>query len=112
MPILISMHNSDIEKRTTAEYAKLYCPNSQLPEMDDNDTVKQCLPGHEELCGPGYSCYFSGTNYQCCPTEEGINLDSTLECPSPSVTILTDAGLPLICTPGLHACPQVIHSNK
>nr|CDQ00353.1 Bm10902, isoform b [Brugia malayi] len=88
------------------EYAKLYCPNSQLPEMDDNDTVKQCLPGHEELCGPGYSCYFSGTNYQCCPTEEGINLDSTLECPSPSVTILTDAGLPLICTPGLHACPQ------
>uniref|UniRef100_A0A158Q7H1 Uncharacterized protein n=1 Tax=Elaeophora elaphi TaxID=1147741 RepID=A0A158Q7H1_9BILA len=89
-----------------AEYAKLYCPNSQLPEVDNNGAVKQCLPGHEELCGPGYSCYFSGTNYQCCPIEDEINLDSLLECPSPSITILTDAGLPLICTPGLQDCPQ------
>ncbi|VDK82745.1 unnamed protein product [Litomosoides sigmodontis] len=88
------------------EYGKLYCPNSQLPEMDNNGAAKQCLPGHEELCGPGYSCYFSGTNYQCCPSDEEINLNSILECPPPSITILTDAGLPLICTPGLHNCPQ------
>ncbi|CAG9537147.1 unnamed protein product [Cercopithifilaria johnstoni] len=90
----------------TAEYAKLHCPNSQLPEVDDNGAVKQCLPGHEGLCGSGYSCYFSGTNYQCCPTEEEINFDSILECPSPGITILTDGGLPLICTPDLHDCPQ------
>lgn len=67
------------------------------------------ISGHEGLCGPGYSCYFSGTNYQCCPTEEEIDLDTILECPSPGITILTDAGLPLICIPGLHDCPQVIH---
>uniref|UniRef100_A0A915PDK8 Uncharacterized protein n=1 Tax=Setaria digitata TaxID=48799 RepID=A0A915PDK8_9BILA len=88
------------------EYVNLYCPNYQIPEVDRNGIVKHCLPGREELCGSGYSCYFSGTNYQCCPTEEEINSDSILECPSPSITILTDAGLPLICTPGLHDCPQ------
>ncbi|KAL3981719.1 hypothetical protein ACH3XW_44215 [Acanthocheilonema viteae] len=106
MPKHISILENSIEVILTAEYAKLYCPNSQSPEVDNNGAIKQCLPGREELCGPGYSCYFSGTNYQCCPTEEEINLDSILECPSPSITILTDAGLPLICTPSLHDCPQ------
>ncbi|OZC05014.1 hypothetical protein X798_08007 [Onchocerca flexuosa] len=88
------------------EYISRYCPNSQLPEIDAIGTIKHCLPGHEGLCGPGYSCYFSGTNYQCCPTQEEIDLDTILECPSPGITILTDAGLPLICIRGLHDCPQ------
>lgn len=83
----------------------------ELLEISTLQALMCDISGHEELCGPGYSCYFSGTNYQCCPVEEEINLDSILECPSPSITILTDAGLPLICTPGLHDCPQVIPIN-
>ncbi|VDM95887.1 unnamed protein product [Thelazia callipaeda] len=83
-----------------------YCPNSQLPEFDNSGSVKQCLPGRKGICAPGYSCYFSGTNYQCCPAEEELNSDNILECPSTSITVLTDAGLPITCVPTVNDCPQ------
>ncbi|VDK49195.1 unnamed protein product [Gongylonema pulchrum] len=87
----------------------MYCPNSQTPELDSSGAAKQCLPGQSGVCGNGHTCFFSGTNYQCCPMESESDLDPALDC-APSSLVLTDSGSPLTCTPGVQDCPQVIYS--
>lgn len=81
----------------------------------------QCLPGQTSsiVCGKGYSCYFSGYNYQCCPTaeeEEKItefftqkqtNQAAKDECPNGSFIILELDGKHIKCN-NKTKCPQVI----
>lgn len=88
------------------EIQSLYCPNSRVPEFDHNGIIKQCLPGQGGICGPGFTCFFSGINYQCCPAEEDGKLNRIVRCPSFSLTVLTNAGLLLPCNPGFQDCPQ------
>jgi len=67
------------------------CPNNGIPKMDEATGKRvQCLPGRtsEAACGKGYSCFFSGFNYQCCPTAEE-DYDYLGECPLGSEAVLT-----------------------
>lgn len=59
------------------------------------------------MCGKGYACFFSGFNYQCCPSEEDDDSFASLECPAPALTILDGDGGPIRCNPVTRPCPQV-----
>ncbi|KHJ99176.1 hypothetical protein OESDEN_00838 [Oesophagostomum dentatum] len=84
------------------------CPNDLLPKLDKNGRPLQCIPGSSSrlVCGEGYSCFFSGMNYMCCPTNEPPS-SNQLACPAHSLTVLDPSGLPLKCDTWTHACPQV-----
>uniref|UniRef100_A0A914HT26 Uncharacterized protein n=1 Tax=Globodera rostochiensis TaxID=31243 RepID=A0A914HT26_GLORO len=48
------------------------CPNGGEPKADERTGKPlQCLPGRRSssaICGLHHSCFFSGFNYQCCPS--------------------------------------------
>uniref|UniRef100_A0A0M3HV32 Chitin-binding type-2 domain-containing protein n=1 Tax=Ascaris lumbricoides TaxID=6252 RepID=A0A0M3HV32_ASCLU len=83
-----------------------YCPNAQKPKVNPDGSVLQCLPGQKQMCGKGYACFFSGFNYQCCPSEEDDDSFASLECPAPALTILDGDGGPIRCNPATRPCPQ------
>lgn len=107
------------------------CPNNGLPKLDESGKSIQCLPGmiikksnnifknyalgqpSDIVCGKGYSCFFSGFNYQCCPTsiEDELNdKKQTIinECPQDSFAVLSANGHLIKCNvkDGIK-CPQV-----
>uniref|UniRef100_A0A915CQP9 Uncharacterized protein n=1 Tax=Ditylenchus dipsaci TaxID=166011 RepID=A0A915CQP9_9BILA len=97
-----------LASKTTADQ-QFHCPNSGLPKVDASGKPLQCLPGQaasEIVCGRGYSCYFSGFNYQCCPTAEEEEQHSEAECPQGSFSVLSANGSPLLCNPRTLQCPQ------
>lgn len=78
----------------------------------------------ETVCGKGYSCYFSGFNYQCCPTNDEDNEDNhnhqyeseqendneqieNAECPDATFMVLNLNGNPIKCNPSSNKCPEV-----
>uniref|UniRef100_A0A915CCE0 Uncharacterized protein n=2 Tax=Parascaris univalens TaxID=6257 RepID=A0A915CCE0_PARUN len=91
---------------TATEESFPYCPNAQKPKVNPDGSVLQCLPGQKQMCGKGYACFFSGFNYQCCPSEEDEDSFSSLECPAPALTILDGDGGPIKCNPVTRPCPQ------
>lgn len=88
------------------------CPNNGLPKLADDGKPIQCLPGQATshiVCGRGYSCYFSGFNYQCCPTadeDDEEHDEPHHECPAESFTVLSSNGAPLKCNPRTKRCPE------
>uniref|UniRef100_A0A1I8AH45 Secreted protein n=1 Tax=Steinernema glaseri TaxID=37863 RepID=A0A1I8AH45_9BILA len=82
-----------------------YCPNGDAPKTDDSGAVIMCLPGQSSkiVCGKGYSCFFSGYNYQCCPQGEEEEEDP-LECPMNALTVLDAMGDPVKCEKA--KCPR------
>lgn len=74
----------------------------------------------EATCGPNYSCFFSGFNYQCCPTDGNDELinsklnnkevkkseDERDECPDDALAVLDSAGDVMYCD-GAGKCPNV-----
>ncbi|VDM39033.1 unnamed protein product [Toxocara canis] len=62
--------------------------------------------GQKEICGKGYSCYFSGFNYQCCPSDEDDDNGASLECPVPAFTVLGNDGSAIRCDLRSRPCPQ------
>uniref|UniRef100_A0A914KU56 Uncharacterized protein n=1 Tax=Meloidogyne incognita TaxID=6306 RepID=A0A914KU56_MELIC len=98
------------------------CPNNGEPKRDiDSGELIQCLPGwsSEATCGPNYSCFFSGFNYQCCPTDGNDELinsklnnkevkkseDERDECPDDALAVLDSAGDVMYCD-GAGKCPN------
>lgn len=72
------------------------------------------------VCGEGYSCYFSGYNYHCCPTNDkdfeqqhenkNENSNEQIEsekCPDGTFMVLNLEGNPIQCNPNLNQCPEV-----
>ncbi|KAK0396865.1 hypothetical protein QR680_001890 [Steinernema hermaphroditum] len=82
-----------------------YCPNGDAPKTDEAGTVIICLPGQSSktVCGKGYSCFFSGYNYQCCPQGEDEE-EEPLECPMNALTVLDAVGDPVKCDKA--KCPK------
>uniref|UniRef100_A0A1I8BQM8 EB domain-containing protein n=1 Tax=Meloidogyne hapla TaxID=6305 RepID=A0A1I8BQM8_MELHA len=101
------------------------CPNNGEPKRDiESGELIQCLPGwsSEATCGPNYSCFFSGFNYQCCPTDGNENNNDELinqklnkeekksenegdECPDDALAVLDSSGNVMHCD-GAGKCPQ------
>uniref|UniRef100_A0A914Y8X4 Uncharacterized protein n=1 Tax=Panagrolaimus superbus TaxID=310955 RepID=A0A914Y8X4_9BILA len=86
------------------------CPNSGNPKLGEDGAAIQCLPGQasDVVCGRGFSCFFSGFNYQCCPTaeEDYDEQIGTVECPTGSLSILDSTGNLLRCNPRTGGCPK------
>jgi len=84
------------------------CPNNGIPKVGNDGEEIQCLPGQaaDLTCGRGYSCYFSGFNYRCCPTAEEDYDDSVhgTDCPLGSLNVLDSQGSPLRCNPRTGRC--------
>ncbi|CAD6185151.1 unnamed protein product [Caenorhabditis auriculariae] len=82
------------------------CPNGQVPKLDKNLNPIQCLPGTSQylICGNTHTCYFTGLNYMCCPSNEP-SIDNQPTCPYPRITVLDSHGLPLKCSPRTRECP-------
>uniref|UniRef100_A0A183GAZ3 WAP domain-containing protein n=1 Tax=Heligmosomoides polygyrus TaxID=6339 RepID=A0A183GAZ3_HELPZ len=83
------------------------CANGQHPKLDKVGRPIQCLPGSSSrsVCGVNHTCFFSGMNYMCCPSNEPSH-DNQPACPSPLLTVLDSHGLPLKCNPRSRICPQ------
>uniref|UniRef100_A0A914CJL3 Secreted protein n=1 Tax=Acrobeloides nanus TaxID=290746 RepID=A0A914CJL3_9BILA len=85
------------------------CSNNAKPKLNNLGKPVQCLPGqdNELVCGRGYVCFFSGFNYQCCPsTASPEEQDSTdIDCPDGELTVLDSFGSPLTCDDE-KTCPQ------
>ncbi|KAE9556526.1 hypothetical protein FO519_000220 [Halicephalobus sp. NKZ332] len=101
---------SRTESRAGSISRQFTCPNSGVPKVGDNGEEVQCLPGQsaEITCGRGYSCYFSGFNYRCCPTAEE-DYDDKLhgaDCPLGSLNVLDSEGSPIRCNPRTGKCPN------
>ncbi|GMR60637.1 hypothetical protein PMAYCL1PPCAC_30832, partial [Pristionchus mayeri] len=82
------------------------CPNGEPPKLDKQGSLIQCLPGagQHSVCGPVHTCFFSGMNYMCCPTNEPP-ADAPPVCPNGLMTV-TDARNHVVrCVPGRKACP-------
>ncbi|GMT06246.1 hypothetical protein PENTCL1PPCAC_28420 [Pristionchus entomophagus] len=82
------------------------CPNGESPKLDKRGSLIQCLPGagQHSVCGPVHTCFFSGMNYMCCPTNEPP-ADAPPVCPNGLMTV-TDARNHVVqCIPGRKACP-------
>ncbi|GMT36074.1 hypothetical protein PFISCL1PPCAC_27371 [Pristionchus fissidentatus] len=82
------------------------CPNGESPKLDKHGGLIQCLPGagQHSVCGPVHTCFFSGVNYMCCPTNEPP-ADAPPVCPNGLLTV-TDARNHVVrCIPGRKACP-------
>uniref|UniRef100_A0AC34Q2C5 Uncharacterized protein n=1 Tax=Panagrolaimus sp. JU765 TaxID=591449 RepID=A0AC34Q2C5_9BILA len=86
------------------------CPNNGAAKVDSNGEEIQCLPGQaaELVCGRGYSCYFGGFNYRCCPTADEDYDDSLhgADCPLGSLNVLDATGTPIKCNPRNGKCPD------
>ncbi|KAI6201051.1 hypothetical protein M3Y96_00800200 [Aphelenchoides besseyi] len=86
-----------------------FCPNEGEPKLDVNGKPIQCLPGQpsEGICGKGYACFFSGFNYQCCPSNEDKEHDEVQsECPDYAVAVLDFNGNPIRCSSLSDSCSQ------
>uniref|UniRef100_A0A1I7W8A5 WAP domain-containing protein n=1 Tax=Heterorhabditis bacteriophora TaxID=37862 RepID=A0A1I7W8A5_HETBA len=83
------------------------CPNGQQPKVDKIGKVVQCLPGSSQstICGMDHTCFFSGLNYMCCPSNEP-SPENQPSCANPMLTVLDSHGLPLKCSPRTRQCPQ------
>ncbi|CAD5215884.1 unnamed protein product [Bursaphelenchus okinawaensis] len=84
------------------------CPNDGQPRTNEDGSLLQCLPGQDsiDVCGKGYSCFFSGFNYQCCPTNEEEAPPPHVDCPRGAMAVLDSAGYPVKCsTLGIY-CPK------
>ncbi|CAD5221851.1 unnamed protein product [Bursaphelenchus xylophilus] len=84
------------------------CPNDGQPKTQEDGTLIQCLPGQNsvDVCGKGYSCFFSGFNYQCCPSNEEEAIPSHADCPRGAMAVLDSSGYPVKCsTLGIY-CPK------
>ena len=109
---LVSIHleKHDYFWLTTLD-RQFICPNSGSPKLDNDGAPVQCLPGQasDVVCGRGFSCFFSGFNYQCCPTaeEDYDEQIGTVECPAGSLSILDSTGNLLRCNPRTGQCPKV-----
>jgi hypothetical protein len=74
---------------------QLFCPNNGTPKPG----IK-CLPGENDnnVCGDGYSCFFSGLNYHCCPSGDETNERDQGECPDYTFAILDSNGKSIRCS--------------
>ncbi|KAL3112724.1 hypothetical protein niasHT_019698 [Heterodera trifolii] len=113
---------------SSAEFGGQFnCPNGGEPKMDERTGKPlQCLPGRRSsssVCGFGHACFFSGFNYQCCPSlsddeeDDGDNMMKQLiddedgkreteseegqmieeECPEGSFSVLSSEGTAMGC---------------
>ncbi|KAL3095386.1 hypothetical protein niasHS_007485 [Heterodera schachtii] len=113
---------------SSAEFGGQFnCPNGGEPKMDERTGKPlQCLPGRRSssaICGFGHACFFSGFNYQCCPSlsddeeDDGDNMMKQLiddedgkreteseegqmieeECPEGSFSVLNSEGTAMGC---------------
>jgi hypothetical protein len=58
------------------------------------------------VCGDGFSCFFSGQNYHCCPTGDESEDESVRgECPDYTVALLDAVGKPIRCSSLGNQCP-------
>ncbi|PAV55669.1 hypothetical protein WR25_01526 [Diploscapter pachys] len=96
-------HKSSCVRRATPPM----CANGQAPKKDKDGNVIQCLPGTSQysVCGKSHTCYFTGLNYMCCPSNEP-NPENMPSCPSPSLTVLDGNGMPVYCSPRTRQCPN------
>jgi len=86
---------------------QLFCPNNGTPKPE----IK-CLPGQHDnnVCGEGYSCFFSGINYHCCPSgDETADKHQRGECPDYTFAVLDSVGKPVHCSTLGKECPGVSH---
>uniref|UniRef100_A0A7E4ZY12 EGF-like domain-containing protein n=1 Tax=Panagrellus redivivus TaxID=6233 RepID=A0A7E4ZY12_PANRE len=82
------------------------CPNNGEPKLAEDSTPIQCLPG-QNVCGRGYSCFFSGFNYACCPTaQEDYDEFNGTECPEGSIAVVDAVGAAVRCNHRTGRCPD------
>lgn len=65
--------------------------------------------GQFDVCGPLHTCFFSGLNYMCCPTNEPP-ADAHPICPNGLHTVIDHEYRSVLCAPGRLACPAVSFS--
>ncbi|KAF8355766.1 hypothetical protein PRIPAC_97389 [Pristionchus pacificus] len=112
LPILLLLIPASIAQHSRAfpgpnnSVEQPQCPNGETPKLDRQGALIQCLPGagQHSVCGPVHTCFFSGMNYMCCPTNEPP-ADAPPVCPNGLMTV-TDARNHVVqCIPGRKACP-------
>ena len=67
--------------------------------------------GQRAVCGKGYSCFYSGFNYQCCPTAADEDPQSPGSCPLGSYTV-TDSDAEALKCDHKQQCPKVFKSIR
>lgn len=60
------------------------------------------------MCGEGYSCFFTGLDYHCCPSVDDIeDIKSHGECPDYAFAFLDSYGKQIRCSSIGKQCPEV-----
>lgn len=68
---------------------------------------------NEQVCGRGFVCFFSGFNYQCCPSMQSdeVKESAEVECPNGALTVLDSSGAIQTCD-DTRSCPQVLKMSS